>query len=73
MAGIVAGDVITGFGGQPVESADALSNLLNHERPGATGLLTWTALDGGRHEALVTLSAGPAGLRTAQTLRFRSG
>jgi S1-C subfamily serine protease len=60
-AGVVPGDVITSFGGYAVASANGLSAVLDRARPGGKGALTWVSVEGGRHTALVTLSAGPAG------------
>jgi S1-C subfamily serine protease len=60
-AGLTPGDVITGFGGHGVYSADGLSSILSHDHPGGKGLLTWVSVDGGDHSALVTLGTGPAG------------
>jgi S1-C subfamily serine protease len=59
--GIAAGDVITGFGGHSISSASSLSAILNRDRPGARGTLTWVSIGGGSHTALVTLGVGPAG------------
>jgi S1-C subfamily serine protease len=60
-AGLVAGDVITSFGGQAVTSARSLSSALDHERPGSRAMMSWVAVGGGTHSAMVTLGAGPAG------------
>jgi S1-C subfamily serine protease len=61
VAGLVAGDVITGFNGHTITSAAALSATLERDRPGIVGTLTWVSTGGLRHTAIVTLAAGPAG------------
>jgi S1-C subfamily serine protease len=61
IAGLQAGDVITGFGDHAVTSADGLSSVLRQERPGMKGQLTWVSVGGGTHSTLITLEAGPAG------------
>jgi S1-C subfamily serine protease len=60
-AGLVAGDVITSFGGRTVTSAAGLSDVLLHERPGSKMTLTWVSVGGMWHTVVVTLTAGPAG------------
>ncbi len=60
-AGLVAGDVITSFGGHTVTSGRALSAVLDRDRPGDRAMLTWVAFGGARYTAMVTLGAGPAG------------
>ena len=60
-AGLVAGDVITSFGGHAISSSQSLSTVLDGERPGGKGELTWMAVGGSSHAALVTLAVGPAG------------
>jgi S1-C subfamily serine protease len=60
-AGLVAGDVITSFGGQTVTSGRSLSAMLDRDRPGDQAALTWVAIGGTLHSAIVTLGAGPAG------------
>jgi S1-C subfamily serine protease len=60
-AGLVAGDVITSFGGHAITSARSLSATLAGDRPGSKATLTWVAIGGGRYTALVTLGVGPAG------------
>ena len=59
--GLVAGDVITSFGGQAVTSGRSLSAMLDRDRPGDQSMLTWVGIDGARHSAGVILSTGPAG------------
>jgi S1-C subfamily serine protease len=60
-AGLVAGDVITNFGGRTITSGRSLSAILDHDRPGDKAALTWIAVGGTQHSAIVTLGAGPAG------------
>jgi len=60
-AGLTAGDVITRFDGHAITSAAALSSMLDGDRPGVTGSLTWISTGGVQHTATVTLSTGPAG------------
>jgi len=58
-AGLVAGDVITAFGGQAVDTHDALTKLLIPHHPGDKVSLTWTDASGQSHTATVTLASGP--------------
>jgi S1-C subfamily serine protease len=60
-AGLVAGDVITSFGGRTITSAARLSALLRSDRPGGGGVLAWMSTGGMEHTAIVTLATGPAG------------
>ncbi|HXL90720.1 MAG TPA: trypsin-like peptidase domain-containing protein [Streptosporangiaceae bacterium] len=60
-AGLMAGDVITGFGGRTITSAAGLSAMLGRDRPGGGGVLTWISTGGMEHAAIVTLAIGPAG------------
>ena len=60
-AGLVAGDVITSFGGHTVTSARALSSVLDADQPGTRAELDWVGINGARHSATVTLGTGPAG------------
>jgi S1-C subfamily serine protease len=59
-AGLVAGDVITSVGGQPVTSPRSLTALVGRCRPGGRVPLAWVAPDGSLHITVITLSAGPA-------------
>ncbi|HLJ99595.1 MAG TPA: PDZ domain-containing protein, partial [Streptosporangiaceae bacterium] len=59
-AGLAPGDVITAFAGQQVTSADGLSSILDHARPGMAGVLSWVTLDGALQTATITLATGPA-------------
>jgi S1-C subfamily serine protease len=59
--GITPDDVITSVGGQPVNSATALTNILDQHHPGDTIALGWHDPAGGEHTANVTLGPGPPG------------
>lgn len=59
-AGLAPGDVITAFAGQQVTSADGLSSILDHARPGTAGALSWLTPDGSFQTATITLATGPA-------------
>ncbi|TCC40013.1 trypsin-like serine protease [Kribbella capetownensis] len=58
-AGITAGDVITSFAGHAVDSADALSSLLNKQHPGDKVEVGWTDQSGQQHKATIELITGP--------------
>lgn len=59
-AGLSKDDVITAANGIPVDSAAALTNVLDQQHPGDTVTLTWHG-PGGDRTAYVTLVPGPAG------------
>lgn len=59
-AGLVPGDVITGVGGQAVDSAASLKSALAAYSPGQQVTLRWTAPSGGATSASVVLGSGPA-------------
>jgi S1-C subfamily serine protease len=59
-AGLQAGDVITGIGGEPVDSADGLSAGLHGFQPGDEVTVNWTDASGTARSATVTLVTGPA-------------
>lgn len=59
--GITPEDVITAVDGQPVDSATALTNILDQHHPGDTVALGWHGLLTGEHTANVTLASGPPG------------
>lgn len=59
-AGINDHDVITAVNGTPVNSATALTGLLDQHHPGDTITVTWHGPDGER-TAPITLAPGPAG------------
>jgi S1-C subfamily serine protease len=58
-AGLAAGDVITSVNGNAVNSATALTGLLEPDKPGATVTIGWTNASGATQSATVTLSSGP--------------
>jgi S1-C subfamily serine protease len=60
-AGIVPGDVITGFDGNAVTSDTALTDLLDQHYPGDTVMVGWLDLYGQLHQAAVALVPGPVG------------
>ena len=60
-AGLVEGDVITSLGGNPVDSAPALTSRMQGYHPGDHVQVGWTDSAGSRHRASVPLAAGPAG------------
>ena len=60
-AGLFAGDVITSIGGKAVTSPGSLTAIVSRYRPGSKAPLAWVSPGGGRHTAVVTLDAGPAG------------
>jgi S1-C subfamily serine protease len=58
-AGLATGDVITSVNGNAVDSATALTGLLEPDKPGATVTIGWTNASGLTQTATVTLSSGP--------------
>ncbi|MEV0288987.1 MULTISPECIES: trypsin-like peptidase domain-containing protein [unclassified Kribbella] len=58
-AGITAGDVITSFAGETVESPDTLSTLLNRHHPGDKVEVGWVDQNGQQHKATIELITGP--------------
>ncbi|MGH9030428.1 MAG: S1C family serine protease, partial [Acidimicrobiales bacterium] len=58
--GITPGDVITSVGGQSVDSASALSDLMEQHHPGDRVQVSWLDPSGHQHTATVTLVTGPA-------------
>jgi S1-C subfamily serine protease len=58
-AGLVAGDVITSFDGQTVESSSTISKLMVTLRPGDKVELGWVDTSGQSHTATVDLASGP--------------
>jgi S1-C subfamily serine protease len=60
-AGIAKEDVITAVDGQPVDSATALTSILDQHHPGDTISLSWHGPLTGEHTANVTLAEGPPG------------
>jgi len=59
-AGLEQGDTITSAGGQAVDSADALSSVIQAHHPGDKVGLQWTDRSGDDHSTTVKLTAGPA-------------
>jgi S1-C subfamily serine protease len=59
-AGLTAGDEIVSLGGQTVDSASTLSNLMQGYHPGDKIQLGWVDGSGQQHTASVTLATGPA-------------
>lgn len=60
-AGLTRGDVIRSVAGTTVDSATALTNLLDRYHPGDRVKLTWTDVSGQSHTATVKLATGPVG------------
>jgi S1-C subfamily serine protease len=60
-AGLTAGDEIVSLGGQPVESASTLTNLMQRYHPGDEVQLGWVDGSGQQHTATMTLATGPVG------------
>ncbi|WP_433161883.1 S1C family serine protease [Kribbella sp. CA-247076] len=58
-AGIEPGDVITSFAGEPVESPDTLSELLDKQHPGDKVEVGWVDQTGQQHKATIELITGP--------------
>ena len=59
-AGIRPGDVITAVNGRPVDSANALTALVNRYPPGTQLRVSWVAVSGGTRLAPIRLSPAPA-------------
>jgi S1-C subfamily serine protease len=60
-AGLAAGDVITSVGGQTVNSATALTNVIGQHHPGDSVSVTWLDQAQVQHTATVQLTTGPVG------------
>ncbi|GAB3886739.1 trypsin-like peptidase domain-containing protein [Kibdelosporangium lantanae] len=60
-AGITGGSVITAVDGQTIDSATALTHVLDQHHPKDTVKVTWTDQAGHEHTADVKLGAGPVG------------
>ncbi len=59
-AGLVAGDVITSFGGKAISSVAALRSAIAGDHPGQSASISWVGAAGGSTQtATITLSAGP--------------
>ena len=59
-AGLVFGDIIDSFDGQPVQSAVDLTALMQRRHPGQKVELGWTDPSGQTHRVTVQLTTGPA-------------
>jgi S1-C subfamily serine protease len=59
MAGIAAGDTITSLGGQRVDSATTLGQLMIGYHPSDMVTIGWVDPAGSAHNATVTLVSGP--------------
>jgi len=60
-AGLVAGDVIDSLGGQSIDSATALTNLMQRHHPGQNVRLGWIDTGGQQTSTTMQLAVGPAG------------
>ena len=60
-AGLQRGDVITSVAGDPVDSATALTTVLDRYHPGDRVKLAWTDVTGQSHSSTVKLATGPVG------------
>jgi S1-C subfamily serine protease len=60
-AGLSRGDVISSVGGTTVDSASALTGLLDRYHPGDKVKVAWTDVSGQQHTANVKLGTGPVG------------
>jgi S1-C subfamily serine protease len=60
-AGLGLGDLITGVDGVPINSAAALTDLLDQHHPGDSVTLNWFDASGVPHSAQVILASGPVG------------
>jgi S1-C subfamily serine protease len=58
-AGLTAGSVITGLGGQPVGSPQSLATIMAKLHPGDTVSVTWVSPSGQRKTGNLALTAGP--------------
>ena len=60
-AGIAGGDLIVSVDGQPVDSPNTLTSLLDTHHPGDRVTIGWTDQSGQSHSAAVALANGPVG------------
>jgi S1-C subfamily serine protease len=60
-AGLQQGDVITAVNGQTIDSATALTNLMDTHHPGDKLSVTYTDTAGAQHTTTVTTIQGPVG------------
>lgn len=58
-AGLAGGDVITALDGHTIDSASALTALMDLHHPGDLVQLTWEDIEGGQHTASVRVANGP--------------
>ncbi len=58
-AGLVAGDVITSFGGQSIGSVSALTTAIQADKPGQSVSLGWVTAADAQQSATITLASGP--------------
>ena len=58
--GLAAGDTIVSVDGQTVDSATALTTLLDRYQPGDEVTIGWTDPSGAQHASTVTLASGLA-------------
>ena len=59
-AGLTAGDTIVSVGGQTVDSATTLGDLIAAHRPGDRVQIGWVDQSGAQHTSTVQLTSGPA-------------
>jgi serine protease Do len=59
VAGLVDGDILTSIDGTPVDSATALTSLLDRHYPGDVLNLTWVDRSGAERSGKATLTPGP--------------
>jgi len=60
-AGLSGGDLIVSVDGQPVDSPNTLTSLLDTHHPGDRVTIDWTDRSGQSHSAAVALASGPVG------------
>lgn len=58
-AGLVAGDVITSFGGQAISSVSGLRSAIDADHPGQSTTIGWVTSSDTKGSATVTLISGP--------------
>jgi S1-C subfamily serine protease len=58
-AGIIAGDVITSVGGQPISSPKQLTGVMLHFKPGMSVKVTWVDVKGQTHKGNLELKQAP--------------
>lgn len=60
-AGLKRGDILLGLGGEPIDSATALTRAIDRHHPGDTVELRWRTATGADRSATLTLAVGPVG------------